>query len=80
MALKRTKALLIGLAVGAIPLVTMGSCDPVTGALDFFRDDDNYGYYYDDFFYGDYFYDDYYYYDPYYYDDYYYYDDCFWCW
>lgn len=48
-------------ALGVMPLVTAATCDPVTGAWDFFRDDD----------YGDYYYDDYYY------DDYYYYDDCY---
>ena len=78
MAFKRTKALLIALAVGGIPLITMANCDPVTGALDFFRNDDYGGSgYYDDYYYsGDYYYDDYYY-DPYY-DDYYY-DDCWFC-
>lgn len=39
-----------------MPLVTSATCDPVTGALDFYRDDD---------------YDDYYYEDVYVYEDYY---------
>ena len=74
---RKTKAWLIGLACAGIPLVTIGSCDPVTGLFDFYRDDDYDGYYYDDVYYDDYLYDDYYYTD-YYYDDYYY-DDCFFC-
>ena len=81
MAFRRTKALIVALAIGGIPLITMANCDPYTRAFDFFRDDDygDYyydGYYYDDYYYGDYYYDDYYY-DPYY-DDYYY-DDCWFC-
>ena len=75
---RKTKAWLIGLACAGIPLVTIGSCDPVTGFFDFYRDDDYDGYYYEDvYYYDDYLYDDYYYTD-YYYDDYYY-DDCFFC-
>lgn len=76
MALKKMKALLIALAIGGMPLVTTATCDPRTGALDFFRDDDDYGLY-DVVYYDDWYYDDYYY-DPYYYDDYYY-DDCLFC-
>jgi len=60
---RRTKAMLVGLAVGAIPLVTTATCDPVTGAFDFFRDDD-----FDDCCYDDYYYEDYYYYDDCYFD------------
>ena len=74
--LKTGKAILIGLALGAIPLVTIGSCDPVSGAFNFFRDTDNYGYtdgYYD----GGFFYDPYYYDDGFYYNDFIYYDDCY---
>ncbi len=73
--LHRAKRLILALACAGIPLVTVGTCDPYTGAFDFFRDDDN-----------DYYYDGYYYYDDYYYDDYYddgyyyYYDDCYDCW
>jgi hypothetical protein len=77
MALKRTKALLIALAVAATPLVTTAACDPRTGTFDFFRDDDDRGLF-DVFYYDDY-YSDPYYYDDYYYDDYYY-EDCFFCW
>lgn len=43
--------------LGVMPLVTTATCDPVSGSLDFFRDDD----YYDD-----YFYEDVYVVDPYY--------------
>jgi hypothetical protein len=53
----------MGLAVGAIPLVTTATCDPVTGAFDFFRDDD-----FDDCCYDDYYYEDVYYYDDCYFD------------
>ncbi len=78
----RIKAALIALGVGAMPLVTTASCDPVTGAFRFFRDTDNY---YDDCGYGGCFgggyYDGYYgggyYEESYYYDDYYY--DCYYC-
>jgi len=64
------------LLVGGSTFVTAATCDPVTGAFRFFRDDDS-GDYYDDYYYdGGYYYDDYYY-DDYYYDDYYY--DCFDC-
>jgi len=70
------KALFVLLAGGSA-LVTAATCDPVTGAFRFFRNDDSGddccgGGYYDDYYYGDYYYDDYYY------DDYYY-DDCFDC-
>lgn len=60
---RRTKTVLMGLAVGAIPLVTTATCDPVTGAFDFFRDDD-----FDDCCYDDYYYEDVYYYDDCYFD------------
>jgi len=43
-------------ALGVMPLVTNATCDPVTGAFDFFRDDD----------YDDYYYEDVYVVDPYY--------------
>ncbi len=59
---QRTMGMLVGLAIGAIPLITTATCDPVTGAFDFFRDDD---------------FDDECCYDDYYYEDYYYYDDCY---
>lgn len=76
---RKAKAVLLAIGIGAMPLVTTASCDPVTGAFRFFRDTDNYyysDYYYDDGFYGGYV--DVYYEDPYYYDDYYY-DDCYFC-
>lgn len=61
----RLRTALIGLACGAIPLVTAATCDPASATFDFFRDDDGYyddGYiieetiYYDDY-YGDCYYD-----------------------
>ena len=62
--MRRAKVLVAAVAVGGVPLITVGSCDPITGAFDFYRDDDfDDGYYHDDFFY---------------YDDFYY-DDCFDC-
>jgi hypothetical protein len=60
-----TKAVFAALAMGGISLITTATCDPVTGAFDFYRDDD-----FDDCCYDDYYYDDYYY----YYDDCYYFD------
>ncbi len=53
---RRIGAVLAVLA-GGFSLITTATCDPVSGAFDFFRDDD-----YDDYYYDDY-YDDYYYYD-----------------
>ena len=70
---RKVKALLAGLVLGGVPLVTSATCNPDYGTFDFFRDDDDYGIL--DVFY-DYYYDDYYYYDDdYYYDCYYY--DCY---
>jgi len=60
----RIRTVLIGLACGAIPLVTSATCDPATATLDFFRDDDGYyddGYIVDEIIY----YDDCYFYDCY---------------
>lgn len=57
MKLDRAKKIFIAVALGGIPLVTSGSCDPYSGAFDFFRDDDD-GYYYDDYYYDDYYYDE----------------------
>ena len=52
------KMWLVGLACAGIPLVTSATCNPQTGFLNFFRDDDG-GYYYDDGYYYDYgYYDD----------------------
>jgi len=45
---KKMGSILAVLAIGGIPLVTSATCDPVTGVLDIFRDDDYYDYYYDD--------------------------------
>lgn len=37
------------MAIGAMPWIATATCDPVTGGLDFYRDDDYYdGYYYED--------------------------------
>ena len=55
----------LALAAAGSTFVTTGTCDPYTGYLDFYRDDDSDDYYYDDYFYDDGYYDD----DPYYYDD-----------
>ena len=60
------KMWLVGLACAGIPLTTAVSCDPVTGAANFFRNVDS----------GDYYDDGYYYDGGYYVDDCYYYD----CW
>lgn len=62
---KRRFAWVLAVLAGAMPLVTTATCDPVTGAFDFFRDDD-FGDYYDDYYYDDYYYEDYYY-------------DCYYC-
>lgn len=83
---RKTKAVVVAMATGAMPLVTTGSCDPITGVLSFYRNDDGHhgggffdvfveDYYYDDYYYEDYYYEGYccdYYYDDYVYDDYYY--------
>ena len=53
----RWKTIAVGLACGAIPLITEAACYPYGGGY-FFRDDDEEDYY------DDYYYDDYYYYDP----------------
>ena len=47
---KRVKVWLIALAWAGMPLVTIGSCDPQTGAFDIYRDDynDDHRYYYFD--------------------------------
>ena len=51
--MKPTKRMtgLLGIALGGIALVTTATCDPYSGAFDFFRDDD--GFYYDDYYYDD---------------------------
>ncbi len=36
---KKVKAMLIGLAVAAIPLVTTATCSPGSGRFDFYRND-----------------------------------------
>ena len=43
--------MLLALLCGAMPLAISGWCDPRTGAFDFYRDDDGWGYddgWYDD--------------------------------
>ena len=74
---RRTKAWLAALLCGGMPLVTIGTCDPRTGFLDIYRDDDAD---YVDVWVDEYVYEDPYYYDYYYYDEYYYDDDCWLCW
>lgn len=53
----RTKMLLVALACGGAPLLTTATCDPYTGFLDIYRDDDVYFYdgYYADAYYVDYY-------------------------
>ena len=54
------------LAIGGIPLITTATCDPVSGAFDFLRDDDfDDGCCYDDYYYDYYYYDDCYFFDCY---------------
>lgn len=62
----RLRRVVLGLAIGATPLVTSATCDPANAAFGFFRDDDD-GYYYDDGYVVDeiIYYDDCYYYDCY---------------
>jgi len=57
--LNRAKLVFVALACGGIPLVTTATCDPYTGFLDVYRDDDSFYYdgYYTDAYYVDY-YDD----------------------
>lgn len=70
---RKIKLALFALLCGGAPLVTIANCDPYTGYLDFFRDDDA-DYYYDGGYYDDYYYDDYYYEEVYY-------EECWWdCW
>ncbi len=74
-AVKKATVLLLGLAMGAVPLITTASCSPGRGSLDFYRDDHHHDYGVLDVLIGDVYYDDCYYYDcydDYYYDDYYY--------
>ena len=49
--------LLVALACGGGPLVTAATCDPYTGFVDFYRNDDSYydGGYYTDAYYVDYY-------------------------
>ena len=54
----------LAVAAAGTTFVTTGTCDPYTGFLDFYRDDDA-----GDSFFEDVFYDDGYYYDEPYYDD-----------
>lgn len=53
----RTKMLLVALACGGAPLLTTATCDPYTGFLDIYRNDDTYFYdgYYADAYYVDYY-------------------------
>ncbi len=69
---RKTRALLVGIALAGVPLITTASCNSQRGAFDFFRDDDHGGhgfvdvfiddgFYYDDCFFVDCYYDDFYY-------------------
>jgi hypothetical protein len=62
--IKRAKVAVMSMAMGGMPLVTAGSCDPYLSSLSFFRGDDTYYYtpsYAADVYYDDYYYDDWYY-------------------
>ena len=63
----------LALALAGVPLITTVSCDPYTGAVNLYRDDDfdDYGFF-DVFIEDEYYYDDWWYYDDCCYDDYYY--------
>jgi len=52
---RKLRSALLALAVGATPLITTATCDPVTGGLDFYRDDDYSDYYYEDVYVVDYY-------------------------
>jgi len=58
--ISRIKAVLVELLCGGTALVTTASCDPRTGAFDFFRDDDNEFFYEDDYYVDDFFFDGFY--------------------
>ncbi len=76
---RRLTMLMVAIASAAMPLVTTATCNPATGSMNFFRDDDN-EYWEDDFYYNEevIYYDDPYYYEDVYYDDIYY-DFCDFC-
>jgi len=78
-AFRKAKTVVLSVAIGAMPLVTTGSCDPFSGSLSFYRNDDarHSNSFWDILIEDDYCYDDYY--DGYYYEEVVYYDDCgFW--
>ncbi len=53
----RAKLALVALACGGVPLITTATCDPYSGVLDFYRDDD--AFYYDGYYTDVYYYDNY---------------------
>lgn len=65
---KRARAIMLGVACAAAPLVTTATCDPYRGTFNLFRDDD-----YEDGF----FVEEVVYYDDYYYDDCFFFFDCY---
>jgi len=75
MKLSKAKALVLAVAFAGMPLVTVGTCDPATGAFEFFRDDDNEFYHGD----GNYYHDGFYEEEVVYYEEGYY-EDCVYCW
>ena len=74
---RNAKTVILAVAIGAMPLVTTGSCDPFSGSLSFYRNGDGYdnGGFWNIFIEDDYYNDDYYY-NDYYYEEVVYYDDC----
>ena len=66
---KKIRVWCLALATASTTLVTSATCDPSSGFVDFFRDDDS----------GDFFVDDFFFDDGFYFDDPFYYDDCFDC-
>lgn len=71
----RMKGLFVVFVSAAMPFVTTATCNPRTGAFDFFRDDDS-GFLEDD---GFFFEEDVFFYDDPYFDEGFYFDDCGFC-
>ncbi len=71
----RMKGLLVAFVSAAIPFVTIATCNPNTGAFDFFRDDGSDHWEDDELF----FQEDVFFYDDPYFDDGFYLDDCAFC-
>lgn len=74
----RITFLIFAIASATMPLVTIATCDPSGGTLNFYRNDDRNSWGHDRYYEDVVYYDDPYYYDDVYYDDYYSYCDfCF---